>query len=693
MTVKTDVAPPGREAQVRKLKEKPGIDNPYAVAWASYEDADGASWMGAKCADCDQVVPVVDDKFSEHTSPGGSYGEPQAKGNKIDAALCPGGGADAAHMDHIEQRGGKWVLLAKSTGKVLGTHATRAEAEEQERAVQASKHGDEDQPDQSVYVVVWNSYSGADDPTQKPWEAGICKSCAIPVRIVDGKLVNHYHPSKPRGGPVDDALCAGSGEDASPDQMIRAGQYWYLLERASGRELGCFKTRVEAFHRLRDTVKALKSDAVVRRYQHVDLAPDELAKPQQTADGFWRVEGKVARTGVQEYRDGQGNVRRELRLPDDVAASVDGYALAPLTNTHPPKMLDPGNVKQYVAGAVGDAQFDGTWVKAPMTLWTADAIAALQSGRAQLSAGYSCRLDNVGGEWHGQRYDAVQRDIVINHVALVDVARAGSEARVRLDTQDAIACDTTINIPSLLKTEIEKTMAKLTINGMTFEVADANAQAAFDGFVSGLTKAADEKVAAATLRADNAEKLQAATVKEKDALQGKYDAKMSEDRQPIKLDGAEIALADATDKAKFDAFIGPIVEVRASARAALLVEARKHLGANEKFDAYAGKDGKTVPAKSDDEIKRLVIQKLAKDVKLDGMSVDYVQARYDAAIESAAGKTVKPIDGPRLVTTPTIPTPHSDTSSDGDAARRAYNARMLAQNPKHPAHKAGQTEN
>lgn len=37
---RNDVAPPGREAQVKKLKEVSSVDNPYAVAWASYNDDD-----------------------------------------------------------------------------------------------------------------------------------------------------------------------------------------------------------------------------------------------------------------------------------------------------------------------------------------------------------------------------------------------------------------------------------------------------------------------------------------------------------------------------------------------------------------------------------------------------------------------------------------------------------------------------
>jgi len=39
----------------------------------------------------------------------------------------------------ITSEGGKFVLRAKGTRKVLGRHATRAGAERQERAIQASK--------------------------------------------------------------------------------------------------------------------------------------------------------------------------------------------------------------------------------------------------------------------------------------------------------------------------------------------------------------------------------------------------------------------------------------------------------------------------------------------------------------------------------------------------------------------------
>lgn len=61
------------------------------------------------------------------------------KGEKKAAEFARRAAALAAHVYTIEERDGKFCLMAKSTGRTLGCHATRAEAEAQEMAVQASK--------------------------------------------------------------------------------------------------------------------------------------------------------------------------------------------------------------------------------------------------------------------------------------------------------------------------------------------------------------------------------------------------------------------------------------------------------------------------------------------------------------------------------------------------------------------------
>ena len=55
-----------------------------------------------------------------------------------------------------------------------------------------------------------------------------------------------------------------------------------------------------------------------------------------------------------------------------------------------------------------------------------------------MSLGYKVDLEEVPGVWQGQAYDAVQRNIVINHLAIVRSGRAGN-ARLNLDRLDAVS--------------------------------------------------------------------------------------------------------------------------------------------------------------------------------------------------------------------------------------------------------------
>lgn len=57
-------------------------------------------------------------------------------------------------------------------------------------------------------------------------------------------------------------------------------------------------------------------------------------------------------------------------------------------------------------------------------------------GYKELSLGYNLDLDETPGEWNGQHYDAIQRNIVVNHLALVQEARAGDQARLNIDSRD-----------------------------------------------------------------------------------------------------------------------------------------------------------------------------------------------------------------------------------------------------------------
>jgi hypothetical protein len=54
----------------------------------------------------------------------------------------------------------------------------------------------------------------------------------------------------------------------------------------------------------------------------------------------------------------------------------------------------------------------------------------IDSGKKELSIGYRCLYDLTPGVYNGQQYDAVQREIRGNHLALVEEGRAGPEVAV-----------------------------------------------------------------------------------------------------------------------------------------------------------------------------------------------------------------------------------------------------------------------
>src|SRR5262249_46303425 len=119
------------------------------------------------------------------------------------------------------------------------------------------------------------------------------------------------------------------------------------------------------------------------------------------------------------------------------AESLASYVLRPITNDHPAnQVVTPRNARALQIGTVGEnvrADSDGSHVRAMVMITDAAAIADMSAGKLELSAGYRAEVDETPGTFEGKPYDAVQRNIRCNHVALVNSGRAGPTVRLRLD--------------------------------------------------------------------------------------------------------------------------------------------------------------------------------------------------------------------------------------------------------------------
>ena len=161
----------------------------------------------------------------------------------------------------------------------------------------------------------------------------------------------------------------------------------------------------------------------------------------KTVQGHVRIPAAFSRTGVQTYTQADGSVRREYRPPEEVFSpkSIASFDTATVVEGHP-AMIDSSNWDQHGVGDVRGAHRDGDKTAGDIIVRKQSTIDKINAdgpdALREISCGYDCELEmKPGTSPEGEKYDAIQRNIVINHIGLGPAGwgRAGSEVRLRLD--------------------------------------------------------------------------------------------------------------------------------------------------------------------------------------------------------------------------------------------------------------------
>ena len=125
----------------------------------------------------------------------------------------------------------------------------------------------------------------------------------------------------------------------------------------------------------------------------------------------------------------------ELQKPE----TLKSFELVPFINEH--TMLGDYGVpaeSKGVLGVVGqNVKFNAPYLTADIKIFGNKMKDLLERGKNNISAGYSFDLDNTSGNFNGENYDCIQRNIRCNHIALVQEGRCGKDVRV-LDKNDII---------------------------------------------------------------------------------------------------------------------------------------------------------------------------------------------------------------------------------------------------------------
>lgn len=359
----------------------------------------------------------------------------------------------------------------------------------------------------------------------------------------------------------------------------------------------------------------------VQRFDRFGISPNIRRTPQ----GFVKIPASITRTGVLEYKLPNGATWKELRLPDEVFCqdSLDTLSGAPVTEDHH-GLITPDNVNDHAVGYVSSTvRHDSKIVDSDLIIQQRKTIDGVERGDfKEVSAGYTSDIEFTAGEWNGERYDAIQRNIIYNHVAIgpENWARGGSEMALHLDSDNEYGAAVALHLDNInnsgsvplndtkqQKRGISMKKIQLRLDGMTFEVEVAeNVATTFEAAITKLEKNGSE----AAERADS--------------IQGE-------------LDSAKEQASDLQNK--LDKALEPEAIEKAVTERVQLVQDCKKLHPEIVVEGKTAKD-----------LKLESLEKAGyESARFDGKSEGYVDGFFQAEADKAEAKTDGPSEGDRSV--------------------------------------------
>lgn len=323
-------------------------------------------------------------------------------------------------------------------------------------------------------------------------------------------------------------------------------------------------------------------------------------------DGFLNITAcPIAKPGVFPYRFSDGSELMEAKLPDDIFSpeTVQSANSKPITNDHPSETVKPANYKKYAVGMThNDAQSDGRHLKVSMTVADQKTLDQIRDGKHELSIGFLANIDENPGEYQGTRYDAAQKNIKINHIAIVDRGRAGHDVNLFGDSAEMVL--------DKHKSNGGNQMTKLMLDsGDTVELESDAADK-----VQAQIKAYKQQITDAKEQAKQSKETAEETEKK---LKSAKDDKEKAESEATKANAEKDAEKAKAKKAKQDA--AESIQEAVKNRLALEKKAKKVLGDSYEFES-----------KDDKQIKVDAIKKLNDSFDEKDKDDIYINTYFDA---------------------------------------------------------------
>lgn len=164
------------------------------------------------------------------------------------------------------------------------------------------------------------------------------------------------------------------------------------------------------------------------------------SKRSKDENGFLIIkDNPIAKAGVFDYllseiesdvKEADDEIVRVCRTFDELKRVKDNFANKPIKFTH----LWVGDENKQADGAIGSiitADDASEMLKADLIIYNPDLIKAIESGEiVELSPAYTGSVEKTNGRYNGEAYEYLQSVGCINHLAVVERGRSGSDLRI-----------------------------------------------------------------------------------------------------------------------------------------------------------------------------------------------------------------------------------------------------------------------
>ncbi|MBK7057048.1 MAG: DUF2213 domain-containing protein [Leptospiraceae bacterium] len=356
-------------------------------------------------------------------------------------------------------------------------------------------------------------------------------------------------------------------------------------------------------------------------------------------NGMLTAKVNLTKAGVYPYLYSDGRLVKEAKLPEEIfsQATIDSANGAVITDNHPDINQDSGlvnssNYSKLVKGNVFNVKQDGLFLSGLEKVFDSDLQKRILSGeQIQVSIGFEQKTDWTPGEYNGEKYDCIQRDIRINHIAHVEKGRAGEECRTILDSNKDYA----------IMQEATNTMNETKPTKITWRV---------DNKDYSIDKAIIDKAVLSTVKKDEDDPMDATTTPAADLP----DAPKPIDAAMIAEDAKKLNAIMTTLQGKFG--VNSIEELTAliDAQKAVIEAYQAKAAAAPRVEAAVAdsmlviRNAENFGVKADSmnpaEVRKAFISKFLPSYtkeKLDAMETNVLRITYDAACEVAKNTSAK----------------------------------------------------